>query len=286
MFQLSDLFKGILIGIANILPGISGGMLAVSMGVYDRIIHALNHMAKEPKKSLRTLFPYVLGAAIGIIGFSFSVEYLFTFFPLQTSLVFMGLILGGIPSIWKRASGETFHASSYLALLLTFFLITGLSFLHPAERQAVELTPSLLTAAYLIPVGILGAFTLIIPGISGSMILMMMGLYQPLIASVNQFLRSLAAFHLPYAWNYFLILAPFGIGILAGTFLCARLMDLLLTRFSTVTYCGVLGLTLSSPIVILKEIPGRHFTAFNLITGLLLFLFALWLTRLLSCETL
>lgn len=286
MFQLTDLFKGILIGIANILPGISGGMLAISMGVYDRIIHALTHAGKEPRKSLQTLFPYVLGAATGIIVFSFSVEYLFSSLPLQTSLVFMGLILGGIPSIWKRASEKAFLPSSYLALLLTFLLVTALSFIHPSERQAAELTPSFSTTVTLIPVGVLGAFTLIIPGISGSMLLMMMGLYQPLIAAINQFLRNIAAFQFPYAWNQFLILLPFGAGILIGTFLCARLMDLLLTRFSSITYCGVLGLTLSSPIVILKEIPGRYFTMRNLVSGLLLFLFALWFTRLLSCDTL
>ena len=87
MFSLSDLCKGILVGAANILPGISGSALAVSMGIYGQIIHAITHILKEPKESLKTLFPYLLGALCGVIGLSFTIEYLFAHYPLQTSLI-------------------------------------------------------------------------------------------------------------------------------------------------------------------------------------------------------
>ena len=84
MEYIGELLKGVVIGIANILPGISGGMLAISMGVYDTIIHAVNRLFKEPVESIKTLFPYGLGAVAGIISLSLVFEYLFGTFPLQT----------------------------------------------------------------------------------------------------------------------------------------------------------------------------------------------------------
>ena len=90
MDHLSQIIKGALIGTANILPGISGGTLAISMGVYEQILHALTHLHKETKKSLSTLFPYILGILGGIVGLSFTMEYLFDTWPLQTNMAFMG----------------------------------------------------------------------------------------------------------------------------------------------------------------------------------------------------
>lgn len=88
MEYLNELFKGVVIGVANILPGISGGMLAITMGVYDKIIHAVNRLFKEPVKSIRVLFPYGIGAMVGIVFLSLAFEYLFHTYPLQTKMAF------------------------------------------------------------------------------------------------------------------------------------------------------------------------------------------------------
>lgn len=103
MDYLSEIIKGVLIGTANILPGVSGGTLAISMGVYERILHALTHLHKETKKSLTVLFPYILGIIGGIVGLSFTMEYLFDTWPLETNLAFLGLIFGGLPGVLRRA---------------------------------------------------------------------------------------------------------------------------------------------------------------------------------------
>ena len=101
---IKELFKGIIIGIANIIPGVSGGTLAVSMGIYDKIISAVTHLFKKPKESIRTLIPYGIGAVAGIIGLSFIIEWLFLNYPLAfyifvfifisstTSIIFFSLI--------------------------------------------------------------------------------------------------------------------------------------------------------------------------------------------------
>ena len=94
---VKDILKGVVIGVANAIPGVSGGTMMVSMGVYDDIIYCITHLFKQLKKSIMILLPYFIGMAIGIIGLAFSIKSLYANFPFQTSMVFIGLILGGVP---------------------------------------------------------------------------------------------------------------------------------------------------------------------------------------------
>ena len=96
-----DTIKGAVIGIANVIPGVSGGTMAVSMGIYNRLISSITHLFRDFKKSAATLIPVLLGAAIGIVGFSYAIEYLLANQPLPTCLAFLGLILGGVPVLVK-----------------------------------------------------------------------------------------------------------------------------------------------------------------------------------------
>ena len=105
MKLLKEICRGILIGVANIIPGVSGGTLAVSMGVYDKIIYALTHIRKEFKQSLKILVPVGIGAVIGLIGLSFVIKWLFEYYPIQTNFLFIGLIIGGLPAIFRREKG-------------------------------------------------------------------------------------------------------------------------------------------------------------------------------------
>ena len=92
-----DILRGVMIGVANIIPGVSGGTMMVSMGIYDKIIGAVNNIFKEWKQSLKTLLPYAIGMLLGIAGLSFCITYFFEHFPLQTAFLFIGLIFGGLP---------------------------------------------------------------------------------------------------------------------------------------------------------------------------------------------
>ena len=99
---IKDILKGVVIGVANAIPGVSGGTMMVSMGVYDDIIYCITHLFKQLKKSIMILLPYFIGMVVGIIGLAFSIKSLFANFPFQTSMVFIGLILGGVPMILER----------------------------------------------------------------------------------------------------------------------------------------------------------------------------------------
>ena len=103
MNYVKELLRGLLIGVAGIVPGVSGGTLAVSMGVYDKIIGAVSRLFLHPAESVRILFPYAVGMMAGIGGLAVVIEVLFARFPFATSMAFLGLILGGIPALLKKA---------------------------------------------------------------------------------------------------------------------------------------------------------------------------------------
>ena len=117
-----DILRGVMIGVANIIPGVSGGTMMVSMGIYDKIIGAVNNIFKEWKQSLKTLLPYAIGMLLGIAGLSFCITYFFEHFPLQTAFLFIGLIFGGLPVILKKVKGKKLDISIVL-LFLVFLLL-------------------------------------------------------------------------------------------------------------------------------------------------------------------
>lgn len=271
MDYFKEVLKGVLIGVANIVPGVSGGTLAISMGIYDRIIRAVTHIAKDTKESVRTLFPYGLGAVIGVVGLSFVIEFLFETFPLQTSLTFVGLILGGIPIIASRLKGRHVGLSGTAACAFTFFLMTVMAFMEGAGTHEVVLTievPSLISLFF---VGMIAAATMVVPGVSGTMILMMLGYYQPVIAAINKFILAAVSADFQAMILEGLLLMPFALGVLAGIFACAKLIEILLSRYEIITYSAIIGLVLSSPLVILSgvNLGGIHIP--TVLSGLVCF---------------
>lgn len=286
MDYLPEIIKGIFIGAGAVLPGISGGTLALSMGVYEKIIYAVTHLHREPRKSMLLLAPYILGAAAGMIGLSFIIEYLFSAFPLETSAAFLGMIFSGIPAIWKRITGSfSSMKRSHMATLffLTFLITAMLPFLSAKAIKNAETGVLSLSALPCFLIGIMSAGTLVIPGISGSMILMMLGYYQPLLSAVNHTLAALFTWNLKVLLLQAASMAPFGAGLFLGLLLFANLMETLFAKFEPAVCCSILGLILSSPISIFAEVPGSRFTAYHTVSAAVCFLAAisvsLWFCR-------
>lgn len=253
---LFDILRGCAIGIANIIPGVSGGTLAVSMGIYDKIINSVTGLFRHFKKSVVTLLPYGIGMVLGLLGLSFIIEFLFARYPLPTILLFIGLIFGGVPALWTRIKGKKIGIPGILLFLIFFVLLTLLPVIAGEERTDLTLTVDVLTLIKLFFVGIIASATMVIPGVSGSMILMSLGYYAPILSSITNFVRAVLDFNISAALAECALLVPFGIGILVGIFAIAKLIAFLLARFETYTYCAVLGLVAASPISI--------FTAFQI----------------------
>ena len=253
---LFDILRGCAIGIANIIPGVSGGTLAVSMGIYDKIISSVTGLFRHFRKSVTTLLPYGIGMAVGLLGLSFIIEFLFARYPLPTILLFIGLILGGVPAIWHKIRGQKIDAIGVVLFILFFALLVLLPVIAGEERTDLVLTPSILTGVKLFFAGMIASATMVIPGVSGSMILMSLGYYAPILSSITAFVRAVLDFNISAALAECAVLVPFGIGVLVGIFAIAKLIEFLLARFETYTYCAVLGLVAASPISI--------FTAFRI----------------------
>ena len=107
--MLKQVLQGMVVGIANIIPGVSGGTMMVAMGLYDRLIHAITHLKKEFKESMKLLIPIFIGAGIAIVALSRLFEFLLETYPIPTNFAFCGLIAGSLPFIFKKVKGCELH---------------------------------------------------------------------------------------------------------------------------------------------------------------------------------
>ncbi len=241
--------KGFIMGIANVIPGVSGGTLALTLGIYERFIKAISHFLTNLKENFKFLLPIAIGIGLAIITMSNVIDYSFKHFPLPTTLFFMGLVIGGVPLLLKKVKGtkELKKPSSYIIASITFAIVILLAL----SEQLFDLT---LTAnlsnmnffeyIILFLVGVIAAATMVIPGVSGSLVLMLLGYYYPILELITEVTK-------------FKNLVPniitggiFGVGVLVGIVGVSKLIEFLLEKYEVKTYFGVIGFILASIIAI------------------------------------
>ncbi len=248
--MVKSIFKGMIIGIANIIPGVSGGTMMVSMGIYDKLIHCITHLFSEFKQSVKFLFPIAVGMVIAIIASAFGLEWLFERFPVQANMLFIGLILGSLPILWKNVKGNKIRTGHLISALAFFALVVGLAAFGGAEGAAADLSFGLVNVIKLFAVGVVASATMVIPGVSGSMVLMLMGFYQPVLGAITDFIEALTAFDMNGILEGVGVLAPFGIGVVAGIFGVAKLVEIIFEKFPLYAYWAIIGLVVASPVAI------------------------------------
>ena len=278
---IKDILCGILMGIANIIPGVSGGTMAVSMGIYDRIIGSITNLFKQFKKSVLTLLPYGIGMAAAIIGLSYFIETFFEKYPMQTGSLFVGLILGGVPILIKKVSNGSsperkndsrgFDVISVVLFLVFFALIIFLQIFGSGKEAKITLSVSIIQMIKLFVIGVIASATMVIPGVSGSMILLILGYYNPIIETINSTIKALSPWDFNTILHNVAILAPFGVGVLVGIFAIAKVIEFLLSRYEKRTYFAILGLVIASPFAIYMGIGVGIITAASIIVSVLTF---------------
>ena len=267
-----NILRGIVIGISNVSPGVSGGTMMVSMGIYDRLILVLTHFVKRFKEAVALLVPIGIGMLLAIAIFAklFS-EVFFPKFPLQTNLFFIGLILGGLPIIYKKVKGISIRLPQIIAFLLFFLLVTALAVVGEGSGASADITLSAGNVIKLFFVGVIAAATMVIPGVSGSMIMMVLGYYNTIIDTINAFIDAARAFDIPAVMDTFVVLVPFGIGVVVGIVAVAKLIEFMLKKFPAVTYWGIIGLIVASPIAILIMMELPAIGVLEIVSGIVLF---------------
>ena len=250
---LKVFLSGIVFGTANVIPGVSGGTMLVIFGIFDRLTDSISGF-KKIIKNIPFLLSFGLGAGAGILISAKVISSLFEMFGIQTNMFFIGLILGGIPLIYKIGTAEK-KAKPICALpfILAMIVVIGLSVLDKldifslgAESQVTGF--DLVFSFKMIGCAALAAITMIIPGISGSFIMMLLGVYETIIGALKDL-------------NLWVII-PFAIGAVFGIIVGAKLISMLISKNRLMVYSALMGLVVGSVYAILPEGFG-----FNLSTG-------------------
>ncbi len=332
MQWLLDILRGIVIGLSNIIPGVSGGTMAVSMGIYDRLINDITHLFKRFRRSVIDILPIGIGIVVGIFAFSALIgsllgvsipweadlssssapftqtrltatdvvnggmteirlthgedaatltktgENSWTFADqnghqktltgsslkfkrvndtyqvelspvtppltkMPTIFAFIGLIVGGLGVIFRRVRMKDFKLGGWAVFAAFFALVVVLPLLSIPRAQTAS--ASFGSILLMVLLGAIASATMVIPGVSGSMVLMLLGYYEAVIGSLNSLRGG--------DFSSLVILAPFGVGIVLGLFLIAKLISTLIEKAPTMTFAAILGLVLGSPIALLIQ---------------------------------
>ena len=253
MQHLFFILAGILFGLANVIPGVSGGTMAVVFGVYERLIGILSDPIKGIKKEWKFLIVFGLGAGIGILAFGKLMNWVLERYPAQAAMFFIGVILGSLPMLFRNAfmpGGKGAKVQINAPTVIAFLI--GLGIMIPmilagntgeakaaakasAALGSVNVGQVLLMLVY----GAVASATMIIPGISGSFVMLLLGVYGKIIAAV-------AALTSSQIGSAITLLLPFGIGVVLGLVFCSKLIKYLLKNHPAVTYAAILGFVIGS----------------------------------------
>lgn len=240
------IFKGFFIGGTMMVPGVSGGSMAMILGIYNRLIESIATFRKNPAKNAVFLIKFCIGAVLGITLFSkFVITPLLQAFPLQVSYFFLGAVAGGVPMIYKTAGVKKFSLNALIYPLIGIIMVLLIA-LIPEGIFTPSDTLTLGSVILQIIGGVIVAIGLILPGVSVSQLLLMLGLYSSILSALNTF--------------NFLPFIPMGIGVLLGCFVSAKFMDKAMKKFPEPTYLIVFGFLLGSLTELFPGLP----TGFNI----------------------
>lgn len=269
--MLKKLLQGMVVGIANIIPGVSGGTMMVAMGLYDRLIHAITHLKSEFKESMKLLVPIFAGAGLAIVILSRVFEFLLETYPIPTNFAFCGLIAGSLPFIFKKVKGHPVTVGKMIPLLIFFGIVILMAVLGENSGADADVSFGLMNVIKLLAVGIIAAATMVIPGVSGSMMLMLLGYYDVILKSINTFIDALIGLDVPLLLEMCGRLIPFGIGVIIGIFLIAKIIEFIFMKAEIHAYYAIIGLITASPIAILIKTDWSGFSVVMLIAGFITF---------------
>lgn len=247
--MIKTLIGGIAVGVANVIPGVSGGTMMVVLGIFNRVMEAISGVFKKENdhriSDILFLIQVLIGAAIGVVGFAKILEFLFNHYPTQTMFWFIGLIAFSIPLFLNGdMKGEKINIAG---LILGLAVIFALEYFNPGEGN-VEVNPDfpsvdIMLCGKMIFIGVISGFTMLMPGVSGSMVLLILGEYY----LFKSYLANVTSFSLT-------VLIPLGfmaVGIILGIIISAKVCEFCLNKIKAGFLSFILGLIIASSIVLI-----------------------------------
>jgi len=265
---LKKFLIGALLGIISFVPGVSGVVLAVVFGVYERIVEDIADIFHKIREDFTFLLVIGLGLLFGMVVASFGLKYIIDNYTIPSMMLFLGMILGQLPHLWKYTIPEVKSSKTDIAALVIGVIIMCL-FLVFSASQDVTVGHDTTSILLMLLIGVIYAIAHIAPGISGSTLLLAMGLLYLPMATITSFDLTL--------------LIPFAIGAVVGLICFAKVVHYAITNYRKTTYMMIFGLTIGSFLVVLKETVAAYSGATDIVLGIIaLFvgiLISLWFSR-------
>lgn len=250
--------KGIFLGAGAILPGISSGVLCVIFGIYEKIVNSILGIFKDFRTNFKFLFPLCIGGFVGVLTFGKSLNFLFAKYPMQSNFAFMGLILGTTPILIKNANKNGFKLHYLLYTIATFlFSVMLIKYENSSSLSCINVDYSVY---YYMLCGFLMSIGIVVPGVSSTVILMILGIYTIYLESISYLNLS--------------VLIPMGIGLAIGSIIWLKIIQYLLAKFNTQTFFAIIGFVFGSVLILY---PGITFDL-NGISSILIFIICTYIS--------
>lgn len=263
------ILKGMIVGGTMLVPGVSGGSMAIILGVYDKLVFSVSSFFKHKRKSAYFLGAFALGGILGMLFFADPLAALIDRFPMPMMYFFLGAVVGSIPLVLSRSKVKKFTWKVPVFILIGLTVLILLSLL-PTGTFDSQMTAGIESFLLLMAAGIIAAVALVLPGISVSYLLLIMGLYDETMKAIGQF-------YMPF-------LIPLGIGLLLGIICTTKLLEKVMSQYPQATYLVILGFMLGSIAEIYPGLPQGWECLVCLLTFLVGF-FAIFLISKIERDT-
>lgn len=232
------MLKGFVIGSSMSVPGVSGGTMAILLGIYDKLISSISNFLKDIKGNTIFLVKFCLGAGIGIGSLAFVIQWALEKFPFIISFLFLGAVVGGIPALYVKTKEKKFRISSFIYFVLGLAIVIAIGFI-PTGNFDISLGSGISHIIMILITGIIIALALVLPGISTSHMLLVLGLYDSMLIAITNF--------------DVIYIGVLGVSTLVGVFLITKPLEYLMNHFPHQTYCMIIGFVIGSTSEIFSE---------------------------------
>lgn len=244
-------FSGAAMGVANSIPGVSGGTIAVILKIYEKLVDAVSNLFKKFLKSFAILLPILLGIVVAMVPCLILFNKAFEFFQFGIVSLFAGLIIGSFPSITDEVKNVKISAKHIIILVIAALIAIGLGILSIVLGKQFSVqdlidNPTPWFYIILVLAGFVASISLIVPGISGSMMLVVMGFYYPLTELIKDTVKGVVHINESWFWINILEIVCFGVGVIIGFLVMAKFMGFMLKKHREVTFFAIIGFIIGS----------------------------------------
>lgn len=256
--NIKRFFYGFLIGVSNLIPGFSGGTMALILGIYEEFTGAISSITKHFGQAVKELWSLALGMILGIVVATITIVFCLKTWPVITASFFVGLVIATIPITLKKIDKRKLTIGPIISLIVCFVVSVLLPF---GEKIGLVINinePNVWIILFVFIIAGIAAATMVIPAASGSLVLLAFGLFYPITEMLEQTLAALLAWDWSIIGHNLIILIPFGIGVIVGIIAIAKIISYLLNKHDLIIWSGILGLLFSSLFTIYYNAYTEH----------------------------